>query len=123
MRVIQAVQMVSFDSMPEDMQDILQQFAQNERYKWPVSWPDLPIQSYAVEPLYEVVRKWPLDDADDRGRPHIEDMKKEASLPPIVVSASKGIVDGRHRVIAAHEQGKSTILGINLDLWFQGLSK
>lgn len=115
---------IAFASLPEDMQCLLMQFVEDrgiplpENQEDPRSWPDVPIAVYPVANCYAQVLSWGLDEFD-RGRPHIEEMKRATEpLPPIVV-IDGDVVDGRHRLYAAHETGQKSIAGIPFTQWLE----
>lgn len=119
---------VRIDSLPDDVQSMLMQSAQEAR---PDLLPDvihnarIEIASRDVAPFYRQVIAWTERAFEHRGDAHIIDLqgayqRDPHAVPPIIIDTEK-VCSGRSRLIAAQRIGLEKIAVIDLGQWLASM--
>ena len=108
---------IAYADLPDDMQTLLFELFDDENRDAPE---EFPLVDVAVSRFPET--EW---NEGDRGEDYARDMMGADDLPPVVIAGDNWL-DGRHRVWAAKQEGRTHIQAIDLgghDLRFQGYWK
>jgi GNAT superfamily N-acetyltransferase len=110
---------------PEDYKVLLHQHAQDDlgTPEWRSVPKVHPVTAHPIGPLHNEVKGWEFDDRMDDDPEYINALvvaiKEGYPLPPAVIghlgAAEKGVVDGRHRILAAKKAGLTHVPVIDLD--------
>lgn len=126
-----------FSSLPEDMQVLLQDFAEDRDYDaslFDISGSVLAVHQMRVARYVAQVKaligNGTLDDirgADERDNTYVADIAAAMrtgrdKIPPIVIENGEWI-DGKHRLLAAEMAGLPKLPGVYLGAWLRSLSR
>ena len=110
---------------PEDYQVLMHQHAEGDLGS--PDWASIPkvhpVTAHPIGPLYDEVKNWEFDDRMNEDPEYVNALavaiKEGHPLPPAVIghlgADQKGVVDGRHRILAAKKAGLTHVPVIDLD--------
>jgi hypothetical protein len=118
-----SVRLADFEDEYSDYTTLLFQFTESSMYigtafgdNPEIDWDKtVPVRYMPTTQAMDQVIGWGMsgDDGDDRGEPHVEHlaklMQEGTNLPPAVTDKDNMIIDGRHRIHAAHRLGLKQI--------------